>query len=149
MTTISDHISFAEATHTGTGKPNVPNEQQIEAMELVAEKVFEPLRHYISEPIAIDSFFRSPAVNSAVGGAATSQHVKGEAIDMKATPNASYTNADLFHYIREHLVFDQLIWEHGDNRNPAWVHVSYSALKNRKQVLQTVVVGGKTTYKQI
>lgn len=146
---ISDHISYAEATHTDTGKVNVPNEEQLEAMRLVADKVFEPLRDYISEPIIIDSFFRSKAVNDAVKGATTSQHVKGEAIDMKAPTNAGYTNADLFHYIREKLTFDQLIWEHGDGRNPAWVHVSYSATRNRKQVLQTVVSGGKTTYKQI
>jgi len=149
MNFISEHITYAEATHTETGYKNEPSAQQIEAMQLVAEKVFEPLRHYISEPITISSFFRSPMVNAAVSGAVTSQHVKGEAIDMKSVANAGYTNADLFHYIREHLVFDQLIWEFGTDKEPAWVHVSYSATHNRKQALKGQKLGGKTIYSNI
>jgi len=146
MQFISPHITYAEAVHTSKGLPNVPNAGQIEAMQLVAEMVFEKLRNYIDEPILIDSFFRSPAVNDAVGGANTSQHCKGEAIDMKAPNTGGYTNADLFHYIREKLTFDQLIWEHGDSRNPSWVHVSYSATHNRNQVLKAVATGTKTKY---
>lgn len=146
MNNISEHISFSEATRTSTGLPNIPNEQQIENMQLVAEMVFEKVRRYISDPITIDSMFRSQAVNKNVGGAVNSQHCTGEAIDMKAMPNASYTNADLFHFIKDKLTFDQLIWEHGNDRNPAWVHVSYSRKQNRNKVLKAITKNGKTIY---
>jgi zinc D-Ala-D-Ala carboxypeptidase len=147
MTFISEHITYAEATHTATGYKNEPNTQQLEAMQLTAEKVFEPLRHYISEPIKVDSFFRSKAVNEALPNSSnTSQHCRGEAIDIKAVKFAGYTNADLFHYIQEHLVFDQLIWEYGTEKEPSWVHVSYSAIRNRKQALRAQKLGSKTIY---
>jgi hypothetical protein len=146
MTNISEHISWAEATHTATGLPNMPDEEQLEDMELLAEKVFEPLRTYISEPIQIDSFFRSKEVNAKVGGASNSQHCLGQAMDIKATPNASYTTADLFEFIKEKLVFDQLIWERGNSKNPDWVHVSYSPTHNRNEVLRSFVDKGKTKY---
>jgi hypothetical protein len=149
METISDHITYAEATHTSTGLPNSPNEEQLEAMKLVSEFLFEKLRAYIDEPIIVDSFFRSQAVNDAVGGVNTSQHCKGEAIDIKAPLKAGYTNADLFHYIKDKLTFDQLIWEHGDLRNPAWVHVSYSGKHNRNEVLRSVSTGAKTIYLKV
>jgi hypothetical protein len=108
--------------------------------------VFEKLRTFIGEPIQIDSFFRSIAVNAKIGGVATSQHCKGQAIDIKAFPTSSYTTADLFAFIKEKLAFDQLIWEKGNAINPDWVHVSYSSIHNRKEVLRSIVKGGKTVY---
>lgn len=142
---ISAHITYPEAVRTDTGLPNEPNTDQFEAMTLVANRVFEPVRKYINAPITISSFFRSPSVNKAIGGSATSQHVKGQAIDMKRAGQ----NSRIFEYIKNNLTFDQLIWEFGTDQEPSWVHVSYTKTTNRKQVLKAVKVNGKTKYIQL
>jgi hypothetical protein len=142
MDNISTHITYLEATRTSTGLPNDPNAEQIESMVLAANRVFEPVRRFINAPIIVSSFFRSLKVNVAVGGSATSQHVKGEAIDMKRTGQ----NSKIFEYIKNKLTFDQLIWEFGTDTEPAWVHVSYKRNGNRMQVLKAVKVNGKTKY---
>lgn len=142
MNKISEHITYREATITSVHLPNVPNYEQKCAMIQLAERVFEPLRLFINEPIYINSFFRSQAVNSAVGGAFNSQHTRGEAVDIRCKGR----NAEMFNYIRENLPFDQLIWEFGNDKEPAWVHVSYSIASNRRQVLKATKVNGKTKY---
>ena len=78
----------------------------------------------------------------------TSQHCKGEAIDIDMDGNPhGLTNADIFNYIKDNLPFDQVIWEFGDAKNPDWVHVSYSSTgKQRKQALRAVKQNGKTIY---
>ena len=133
MENISKHISFTEATHSPTavklGINNNPDKAQLEAMKLVAEKCFEPLRTWYNKPIKINSFFRSDLLNRAVKGSLTSQHKKGEAIDIDA--GSKEENKKLFEYIKNHLDFDQVINEY----NYSWVHVSYSKIKNRKQIL--------------
>lgn len=152
MSAISTHITTKEATHSATalrrGIENVPNDAQLQAMRLVAEKVFEPLRAWVGGPIAITSFFRSPELNRAIGGSPTSQHCMGQAmdLDMDAVPHPKATNAELFHHIRTKMVFDQLIWEFGDALSPDWVHVSYSKDRNRMQVLRAVRTDGRTRY---
>lgn len=137
MENISKHISYAEATVSQTatrkGIVNIPNAEQLANMKLVAENCFEPVRE-IFGPTRVSSFFRCIKLNKAVGGVATSQHCKGEAIDMQGTGNV--TNAMIFNWIKDNLEFDQLIWEYGNNDNPAWVHVSFSKNKNRKQVIR-------------
>lgn len=142
MDNISPHITYLEATRTSTGLPNEPNADQVESMVLAANRVFEPVRRFINAPIIVSSFFRSPKVNAAVGGSATSQHVKGEAIDIKRTGQ----NSKIFEYIKNKLTFDQLIWEFGTDTEPAWVHVSYKRNGNRMQVLKALKVNGKTKY---
>lgn len=137
MENISKHISYIEATHSPTavklGINNNPNEEQLKAMKLVAEKCFEPLRTWYNKPIKINSFYRSDLLNRAVKGSLTSQHKKGEAIDIDA--GSKEENKKLFDYIKNHLEFDQLLWEYGNSKGPDWVHVSYNKNKNRKQVL--------------
>lgn len=151
---ISAHISYKEATKSTEairlGLANAPDAEELECMRAVAEKVFEPLRAHFKVPIRITSFFRSEEVNNAIPGSSkTSDHVKGRAIDMDMDGTGwSVTNADLFHYIREHLPFDQLIWEHGDGHQPDWVHVSYREGANRKQVLVAYRMAGRTRYRQ-
>ena len=147
---ISKHISLREATHSATAKrrgiENTPNEEQLDAMYKVAEFIFEPLRLYVGGAIKINSFFRSPKVNKAIGGVSSSQHCKGQAIDIDDVFDHK-TNAEMFEYIRENLDFDQLIWEFGDSNNPAWLHVSYvSKVKNRNRVLRAVKRNGRTKY---
>jgi zinc D-Ala-D-Ala carboxypeptidase len=147
---ISKHISYKEATQSQTatrkGISNDPDAYQLQNMQLLAEKVFEPLREHFGVPIAINSFFRSQKLNKAIGGAAGSQHTQGRAIDIDDTLGG-VSNKQMFDYIKNHLDFDQLIWEFGDNNNPAWVHVSYvSETENRRRVLKASKKNGKTVY---
>ena len=104
-------------------------------MRRVAERVFEPLRREVSKgPLAVTSFYRSVVVNRAVGGSVSSQHTRGEAMDIDADVYGGCTNRELFDYVRGCLEFDQLIWEFGDDRSPDWIHVSLKARDNRHQV---------------
>lgn len=147
---ISEHITYKEATTSNKAKQlgisNTPNEKELRAMKLLADKVFEPLRKWYGKPIQVTSFFRSAKINEAIGGVqkknTISQHVKGEAIDIDTVSD----NKKLFDYIKDNLTFDQLIWEYGTDANPDWVHVSYSEIRNRKQVLRAVRKNGKTVY---
>jgi len=147
---ISKHISYKEGTYSVTatrrGINNTPNDEQLLNMELVAEEVFEPLRGWVSGPIKINSFFRCPELNTAIGGSTKSQHCQGQAIDLDDTFGRA-TNAEMYHYIKEHLDFDQLIWEFGDDDNPDWIHVSFvSPEDNRKRCLKAYRKDGKTKY---
>ena len=72
--------------------------------------------------------------------------MKGEAMDLDADVYEGVTNAEIFHYIKDNLEFDQLIWEFGTDDNPAWVHVSLSKRTNRNQVLKAYKADGKTKY---
>jgi len=147
---ISKHISYKEGVYSNTAIRrdinNDPNEEQLENMKLIADEVFEPLRVWVGGPIKINSFFRSPELNTAIGGSATSQHCKGQAMDIDDTFGKA-TNAEMYHWIKENLDFDQMIWEFGDDDNPNWVHVSYvSPEKNRNRCLKAYKEGGKTKY---
>ena len=147
---ISKHISYREGvysiTATRKGIDNTPNNDQLLKMELIAEEVFEPLRAYVGGPIKINSFFRCPELNTAIGGSSKSQHCKGQAIDIDDT-YGRMTNAEMYHWIKEYLEFDQMIWEFGDDDNPDWVHVSYvSPEDNRNRCLKAYRENGKTKY---
>ena len=137
MKRISKHISYKEATNSNyaqqNGIKNKPTEEHIENMEVLAEGVFEPLREWVKAPIRVNSMFRSLELNTALKGSITSSHMKGEAIDIDSM--GGKTNLEMFHYIKDNLDFDQLIWEFGDE--PRWLHVSYKKQGNRKQVLVT------------
>ena len=150
---ISKHISYKEGVYSRTatrlGIKNNPNAEQMKNMIAIAEEVFEPLRAYVGGPIKINSFFRSPELNKAIGGSTKSQHCHGQAIDLDDTFGRC-TNAEMFEFIKEHLDFDQIIWEFGDDDNPDWVHVSYvSPDQNRKRCLKAYKEKGKTNYKII
>ena len=139
MKKISKHITYKEATNSNYAKrysiSNKPNEEQLENLELIAEKVFEPLREWVDAPIKVNSMFRSKKLNDGIRGASSSQHLSGSAIDI--TSMGGKTNLEMFHYIKDNLDFDKLIWEFGSD-NPKWIHVSYNNEKdNRKQVLVT------------
>ena len=148
---ISKHLTLGELTKSMTafrrGINNDPSEEVIENLRTLANELFEPLRGRWEKPLYISSGYRSVELNRAIGGSGNSQHCKGEAIDIDMDhKNSPITNADIFHTIREHLPFDQLIWEFGSGGNPAWVHVSYKDGHNRKQVLRAVRQNGKTSY---
>lgn len=150
---ISEHLDLSELIRSESAKRrgigNMPTEAHIVNLKLLAEKVFEPIRNNFRCPIHISSGYRSAELNKAVGGATTSQHSSGEAIDidMDGSPNG-VTNKMVFDYIKKYLEFDQLIWEFGSAENPDWVHVSYESTgKQRKQVLKAYKENGKTHYK--
>jgi zinc D-Ala-D-Ala carboxypeptidase len=148
MSNVSKYLTLKEATRTEVRNvDNTPNEDQLSAMKYVALRVFDPVREFVGGPLFASSFFRNPVVNKAVGGSPTSQHVKGEAIDIDCDVFGNGTNAKVFEHIKNNLPFDQLIWEFGTAENPNWVHVSLRRdNKNRKQVLRAVKKGGKTVY---
>jgi len=147
---ISKHCSYREGTHSDTaqkhGVDNTPTEEHLETMKVTAEKLFEPLREYVGAPIRVNSFYRSEDLNALLkGGARRSQHMKGEAMDLDALGGRS--NAEMFMIIKDQLDFDQLIWEGGNNKEPEWVHVSYTEKrKNRKQVLKMKRKGSRISY---
>ena len=147
---ISKHISYKEGVYSITairkGINNEPNKKQLSNMKLIAEKIFEPLRSYVGGPIKINSFFRCPDLNKSIGGSSKSQHCHGQAIDIDDT-YGKMSNSDMYEWIKENLDFDQMIWEFGDDNNPAWVHVSYvSPEQNRNRCLKAYKDKGKTKY---
>jgi hypothetical protein len=110
-------------------------------MRRVAEECFEPARAHFG-PLRITSFYRSPELNKAIGGAAKSQHMLGEAIDIDHDDNMA-----LFHWLKANVIFDQIICEYPDaTGEPAWVHVSYRD-SPRHNVLVAVKVNGRTVYR--
>lgn len=140
---LSKNLTLAEACVTNTGIINEPNEQAIVNLKAVAEKVFQKCRDHFGKPLKVNSGFRCSAVNRAVGGASTSQHITGQALDLDFGNAAD--NKALFDYIRLNLVFDQVINED----NYAWVHVSYNGAHNRREVLVMSKVNGKAVYKKV
>jgi len=147
---LSKNLSLAEMTISYEAKrrgiTNNPTQDHLANMKKLAENVFQPIREHFKSPIHISSGYRSLTLNKAIKGAATSQHCSGEAIDIDMD-GTSITNAQIFSYVKDNLVFDQLIWEFGTDKNPDWVHVSYESNgKQRKQILKAIRKNGKTSY---
>jgi zinc D-Ala-D-Ala carboxypeptidase len=148
---LSKNLSLSELTKSNTaqrlGIDNSPTSEHITNLVKVANNVFQPIRDHFAAPIFISSGYRSEALNDAIGGSKTSQHSKGEAIDIDNDAVQYPTNRMIFDYINDHLEFDQLIWEFGDDSKPDWVHVSFTdQRKNRKQLLRAIKEHGKTIY---
>ena len=146
---ISKHITMAEATNSETAKKlgisNLPNDVELANMKLVAEKCFEPIREWYGKPLRINSFFRSAKLNSSIGGSSgTSQHCLGQAIDLSSGNDAE--NKKIFLWAKDNLVYDQIIYEYGDDNGCDWVHISYKPTGNRKQALRCSKVNGKPSY---
>lgn len=150
---LSKNLSLKEVTKsneaTRLGIDNNPTLEHVICLTQIALRVFQPLREHFGEPIFVSSGYRSPDLNEAIGGSTTSQHSKGQALDLDADIyDGKVDNADIFYYIKENLEFDQLIWEFGTTKNPNWVHVSYTETgKNRKQILVAEKENNKTIYK--
>ena len=128
----------ASATAKAKGIRNNPGQTDVVNLCALVHNVLQPLRDAMREPIKIGSGFRSLALNNAVGGVRNSQHMKGEAADLCIDGDIT-KGKKWFNYIRDHLPFDQLIWEHNANGS-YWVHVSYRADGlNRKQVINNLL----------
>ena len=150
MEKISKHVSYKEGVRSITalrlGLKNDPSDDHLQSMKLLSEKIFEPLRIYVGGPIKINSFYRGPDLNKAIGGSKKSQHCHGQAMDIDDT-FGHMSNATMFKWIKDNLDFDQMIWEFGNENNPDWVHVSYvDPGSNRNRCLKAYREDGKTKY---
>jgi hypothetical protein len=148
---LSYHLTLEEATKSATairkGIYNLPVDEHLAALVNTANKIFEPIRNHFNVPIGVSSGYRSKDLNEAIGGSKTSQHCKGEALDIDADMYGSITNKQIFDFIRDNLDFDQLIYEFGTDIEPNWVHVSIKQFGDqRKQILRASRVGGKVHY---
>ena len=145
---LSEHLDLSEVIRSDSAKrngiSNMPTEEHIANFMLLAEKIFEPIREHFCVPIRISSGYRSKELNAKIGGSASSQHCKGQAVDIDMD-GTLLTNKQVFDYIKDNLPFDQLIWEFGNEDNPDWVHVSYVP-NGRKQILKAFKMNGTTKY---
>ena len=147
---LSKNLTLAEVIRSETAKrkgiSNMPTPEHIENFKKLAINVFQPIRDHFGVSIHISSGYRSKALNAAIGGSLSSQHCRGEAIDIDMD-GTDITNAQIFHFIKDNLIWDQMIWEFGTDKNPDWVHVSYKSTgKQRKQILKAIKTNGKTSY---
>lgn len=143
-TPVTMHFTIEELCASDTaqkkGIANKPNTQQMINLVYLAAYVLEPLRVAMGEPIKIGSGFRSQALNKEVGGVWNSQHTKGQAADLCIDGDLK-KGKKWFNYIKDHLPFDQLIWEH-NAKGTYWVHVSFvypDFGKNRHQVIDNLL----------
>ena len=140
-TPVTMHFTIEEMYASDTAKrlgiDNKPTTQKMINLVYLCAHVLEPLRVAMNEPVKIGSGYRCEKLNKAVGGVYNSQHLKGQAADLCIDGDLK-KGKRWFNYIKDHLPFDQLIWEHNPKTGSYWVHVSYvfpDFGKNRKQVI--------------
>lgn len=138
---ITKNFTYEELVRSSTAQAhkidNVPPTVELGKLQRLCKEVLQPIRDKYGKPIWVSSGYRCPKVNTLVGGSKTSQHMKGEAADIKATKTS---NADLFNLIKsmiekKEIIVGQLIWEYGTKKEPQWVHVSLPREKNNNQIL--------------
>jgi zinc D-Ala-D-Ala carboxypeptidase len=146
---LTTNFSLHELTKSETalrmGFDNTPGEAETEALRLLCEKVLQPVRDHYGKGVKVNSGYRSPESNAAVGGSKTSDHCKGMAADIEIPGVA---NAELAQFIMDNLSYTQLILEFYTPGIPdsGWVHVSYDPANLKKQELTATKVAGKTQY---
>lgn len=146
---LSANFTLKELTKSDTatrlGLDNTPDEQALENLKTLCDKVLQPVREHFGKSVTVNSGYRSPESNAAVGGSKTSDHCKGQAADIEIVGVA---NADLAQWIMDNLDYTQLILEFYTPGIPdsGWVHVSYDPNNLKKQELTATKVAGKTTY---
>jgi len=141
--TLNELTKSQEATRLGID--NIPNEEQIQNLKILCEKILQPLRDYYGMPVSVSSGYRSVALCEAIGSSAKSQHTKGQAADFEIFGVA---NKDVADFIVQNLEYDQCILEFWNENEPnsGWVHCSYSSNNNRKQYLKAQRIDGKIVY---
>ena len=144
---LSKYFTLLELTKSTNairlGISNEPNTITLDKLEALCLNIGDPIREYFGKPVSVNSGFRSPELNAATKGSKTSQHMKGEAMDIEII---GVSNGDLAAWIYNNLEYDQLILEfhHEDDPSSGWVHISYCEGKNRKQAL--ITSNGKEYY---
>ena len=143
--TLQELIKSHEAVRKGLD--NAPSQEVISNLQELSNMVLQPVRDYFGKSVTVNSGYRSPEVNAAVGGSKTSDHCKGQAADIEI---AGIPNAELAEWIRDNLAFTQVILEFYTQGIPdsGWVHVSYDPANLKKQSLTAVKQDGKTVYLQ-
>ena len=126
---LGKYFTLSEMTVTNTGLVNSPSKIEINKLKMLVENILDPLRELYGKPITVNSGYRSPLVNKKVGGVPTSEHVKGQAADI--TGGSKEENMKLFNLIKDNFNFRQLI----DEYDYKWVHVSFDATDNKKQII--------------
>jgi D-alanyl-D-alanine dipeptidase len=146
---IGKYLTLNDLTNSATasrfGIDNTPNKEQIDNLTNTVKFIYDKLSDHIAG-VHVSSGYRSVKLNKKIGGSATSQHCKGQALDLVMIAKGTNTNASIFNYILHNLDYDQLIWEFGNKTQPQWVHVSYKATGNRKSVLRAYKENGITKY---
>jgi hypothetical protein len=146
---LSPNFTLHEMTKSETalrlGLSNEPGEAEIQNLTTLCEKVLQPVRDHFARGVKVNSGFRHPDVNKAVGGSTTSDHCKGFAADIEIP---GVPNAELAQWIADNIEFRQLILEFYTPGIPdsGWVHVSYNPDDLKKQVLTATKQNGKTVY---
>lgn len=133
---LSEHFTLSEFVRSETAErkhiDNTPSPEVVDNLRALCRNVLEPARVSFGAPIYITSGYRCPALNAAVGGKPTSQHLRGEAADLQV--QGVHNLKRLYKVIRDHGVFDQLLFE--SNKSGAkWIHVSYTSYGNRHQAI--------------
>lgn len=146
---LSEHFTYAELTRSTTavrkGLSNAPSKEHTANLMQLCAEVLEPLRKLHGKAIRISSGYRSPALNEAVGGSASSHHCYGMAVDIDQGSRAA--NMQVFNLLKAYGSFTQLIYEFGNLEDgPDWVHVSYDKDDLSREILRAVRVGTKTQY---
>lgn len=141
---LSEHFTREELSITHQPFANVPGAAETRALTILCEKVLEPVRRHFGRT-TINSGYRSPKVNAAVGSKPGSQHMLGEAADIEVP---GVPNATLAAWIRDNLAFDQLILEayHAGDPSSGWVHVSYRTGRLRRSVLTMTMASHGPVY---
>jgi len=148
---LSANFSLKELTKSETatrlGLDNTPDEETIDNLKTLCDKVLQPVREHFGKSVTVNSGYRSPESNAAVGGSKTSDHCKGQAADIEID---GLPNPELAQWIMDNLDYTQLILEFYTQGQPnsGWVHVSYDPNNLKKQELTAVKVAGKTQYLQ-
>jgi len=133
---LSKNFALSEITHSNTAKrlgiENEPTETHLQNMQHLVDNLLQPLRDALG-PIRISSGYRNPSLNRAIGGSRSSQHCKGQALDIQFWRNGKMCNKEVYDYVLlSGLDFDQMINEF----DFAWIHISLKVEDNRKQVLE-------------
>ena len=148
---LSANFTLKELTKSDTatrlGIDNTPDDEALENLKTLCEKVLQPVREHFGMSVSVNSGYRSPESNAAVNGSKSSDHCKGMAADIEIVGIA---NADLAQWIMDNLDYTQLILEFYTQGIPdsGWVHVSYDPNNLKKQEMTAVKVAGKTQYLQ-
>ena len=149
---LSENFSLEELIRSSTAKrigiDNIPNDEHLKNLQVVVDEIAQPLRDHFGKPVRINSGYRSPALNDAIGGSKKSQHSKGEAIDLEID---GVSNLEVADWITDNCDYDQVILEFynpAEGPNSGWVHASCKAnlSENRERNLIALKDGKKTVY---
>jgi len=141
--TLNELTKSQEAVRLGID--NTPNEEQIQNLKILCEKILQPLRDFYGMPVSVSSGYRSVALCEAIGSSSKSQHTKGEAADFEIF---GVPNKEVSEFIVKNLEYDQCILEFWNENEPnsGWVHCSYSSNGNRMQYLKAEKLNGRIVY---